>query len=129
MKTDLRVGSAAPLGATVQDGGANFSLFSRTAVGMEMLLFDRVDDAKPSRVIPLDPAFEPDVSLLAPLRAGHASRASSTLTARAGRSTRRPECDSIRRKSCSIRMAAVSRSRQITIARPRAAKATTPHRP
>jgi len=34
----------------------NFSLFSRDAVGVELLLFDRPDDAKPGRVICLDPA-------------------------------------------------------------------------
>ncbi len=44
-----------PLGATVVDGGVNFSLFSRTASGVELLLFDREDGAKPSRVITLDP--------------------------------------------------------------------------
>ena len=43
------------LGATVIDGGVNFSLFSRTATGVELLLFDREDDASPSRVIPIDP--------------------------------------------------------------------------
>lgn len=36
------------------DGGVNFSLFSRTATGVELLLFDDVDAATPSRCIPLD---------------------------------------------------------------------------
>ena len=44
-----------PLGATVVDGGVNFSLFSRTATGVELLFFDR-DDAAPSRVVRIDPA-------------------------------------------------------------------------
>jgi glycogen operon protein len=57
MGTDLHVGSAAPLGATIRDGGANFSLYSRSAEGIELLLFDCVDDAKPSRVR-LDPATD-----------------------------------------------------------------------
>lgn len=48
--------SSSPLGATVVHGGVNFSLFSRNASGVELLLFDREDDAKPSKVIPLDPA-------------------------------------------------------------------------
>src|SRR5262245_12632753 len=48
-------GQPAPLGSTVRDGGANFSLFSRTATGVELLCFDREDDAKPSRVVELDP--------------------------------------------------------------------------
>ena len=42
-----------PLGATIVDGGVNFSLFSRFATGVELLLFDRVDDATASRVIPI----------------------------------------------------------------------------
>ncbi len=49
-------GRSAPLGATVVDGGVNFSLFSRNASGVELLFFDREDDARPARVIVLDPA-------------------------------------------------------------------------
>jgi glycogen operon protein len=49
-------GRPSPLGATVADGGTNFSLFSRTATGVELLFFDRGDDARPGRVVPLDPA-------------------------------------------------------------------------
>ena len=48
-------GRPSPLGATIADGGVNFSLFSRTAGGVDLLLFDREDDAKPSRVVSLDP--------------------------------------------------------------------------
>jgi len=48
-------GLSAPLGPAVADGGVNFSLFSRSATGVELVLFDREDDAKPSRVIALDP--------------------------------------------------------------------------
>src|SRR4051812_36191298 len=47
--------TSAPLGATVRDGGVNFSVFSRTATSLELLLFNRVDDARPASVIPLDP--------------------------------------------------------------------------
>src|SRR5204863_10129939 len=47
-----------PIGATVTDGGVNFSLFSRTAEGVELLFFDRDDDPKPARVIRLDPASD-----------------------------------------------------------------------
>ncbi len=52
--TALR-GRSAPLGATVFEGGVNFSLFSRDCAGVTLLLFDRVDDSKPSRTITLDP--------------------------------------------------------------------------
>jgi isoamylase len=50
------IGRSSPLGATVVEGGVNFSLFSRSAKGMELLFFDRVDDARPERVIHLDPS-------------------------------------------------------------------------
>jgi glycogen operon protein len=49
-------GHSSPLGTTVVDGGVNFSLFSRGATGVELLLFDREDDAGPARVMRLDPA-------------------------------------------------------------------------
>ena len=49
-------GRSFPIGATLVAGGANFSVFSRSAAGIELLLFDQVDDARPSRVIPMDPA-------------------------------------------------------------------------
>ena len=68
------IGRSFPLGATLVTGGANFSLFSRSAAGIELLFFDRVDDARPSRVIPIDPLVEPYLPLLARLRSGSASR-------------------------------------------------------
>src|SRR5262245_9797502 len=55
MKTSVTSGRASPLGATLVDGGVNFSLFSRTATGVELLFFDREGDARPSRVVALDP--------------------------------------------------------------------------
>jgi isoamylase len=48
-------GSSSPLGATVVAGGVNFSVYSRDATGVELLLFDRVDDGGPSRIVTLDP--------------------------------------------------------------------------
>ena len=48
-------GRSSPLGAAIVNGGVNFSVFSRNASAMELLLFDREDNAGPSRVIPLDP--------------------------------------------------------------------------
>ena len=65
-------GDSHPLGATLSGGGANFSLFSRSAARVELLFFDRADDARPRRTIELDPdthrtyhywhAFVPGVS-------------------------------------------------------------------
>ena len=49
-------GDSAPLGATPWPGGVNFSLFSRHASSVELLFFDREDDARPARVIRLDPS-------------------------------------------------------------------------
>ncbi|HVN20083.1 MAG TPA: glycogen debranching protein GlgX [Dongiaceae bacterium] len=43
-----------PLGATLVSGGANFSIFSRSATGIDLLLFDSPDDSRPSRIIPID---------------------------------------------------------------------------
>jgi glycogen operon protein len=48
-------GASAPLGATPSQVGVNFSIFSRHASRVELLLFDREDDAQPERVIPFDP--------------------------------------------------------------------------
>ena len=48
-------GRSFPIGATLVTGGANFSIFSRSAASIELLFFDRVEDARPSRVIPIDP--------------------------------------------------------------------------
>jgi isoamylase len=48
-------GVSHPLGATVMAGGVNFCLFSRSATRVELLLFERSEDAGPSRVIELDP--------------------------------------------------------------------------
>ena len=48
-------GRSFPIGATLANGGANFSVFSRSAAAVELLFFDRVDDARPSRVISIDP--------------------------------------------------------------------------
>jgi isoamylase len=50
-------GKPDPLGATLTDGGANFSVFSRSAAGVDLLFFDREDDAKPSRVVKLDRTY------------------------------------------------------------------------
>ena len=47
-------GASAPLGATVCPGGVNFSVFSRDATRMELLLFDDANSARPATVIPLD---------------------------------------------------------------------------
>ena len=37
MKQDFKTGSSHPLGVTLSGEGANFSLFSRSATGVELL--------------------------------------------------------------------------------------------
>ena len=48
-------GASAPLGATVTANGVNFSVFSKRGTGVDLLLFDYVDAAQPTRVVHLDP--------------------------------------------------------------------------
>jgi glycogen operon protein len=47
-------GSSAPLGATVFAAGVNFSVFSRSATLVELLLFDEENASIPANVIPLE---------------------------------------------------------------------------
>jgi len=51
----IKAGSSFPLGATLSPKGVNFSLFSKNSSLVELLLFNHVDDAKPARIISLDP--------------------------------------------------------------------------
>ena len=48
-------GHSSPLGASVTASGVNFSVFSRSAAAVELLLFDRQDNTEPARVVPIDP--------------------------------------------------------------------------
>ena len=48
-------GNCSPLGATVGRGGVNFSVFSRTPPAWSCCSLIGTDDAKPARVIRLDP--------------------------------------------------------------------------
>jgi glycogen operon protein len=51
----VRTGASAPLGASVHPGGVNFSVFSRSATRIDLLLFADEKTAAPARVIPLEP--------------------------------------------------------------------------
>jgi glycogen operon protein len=51
----LGPGKSFPLGASLVAGGANFSVFSKHASALQLLLFDGVNDDRPSKVINLDP--------------------------------------------------------------------------
>jgi len=69
---DFQPGQSYPLGATPYPHGVNFSVYSKHCDGLDLLLFDSAEDAKPARVIHLDPsrnhrtfhywhAFVPDI--------------------------------------------------------------------
>ena len=47
-------GESFPLGSTLFPDGANFSLFCKNGTSVELLLFNRIDDIEPARVITLD---------------------------------------------------------------------------
>src|SRR5215471_2424976 len=49
-------GRAHPLGATVDKEGVNFSVFSRNATAVELLLFNEHEDVEPIQIIKLEPA-------------------------------------------------------------------------
>jgi len=55
MDADALPGQSFPLGATVYPGGVNFCVFSKNCEAMELLLFEDADDARPARLIRLDP--------------------------------------------------------------------------
>jgi len=54
--SELSKGQSSPLGATVSPEGTNFSVYSKHAKRIELLLFDCVDDAQPERAISIEPA-------------------------------------------------------------------------
>jgi isoamylase len=49
-----QAGRSSPLGPTIENGGVNFSVYSRDASGIDLVFFDREDASQPSRVISLD---------------------------------------------------------------------------
>ncbi len=55
MEAEIRPGQSFPLGATIYPDGVNFSVYSKTATGMDLLLFDTASDPKPAHIISLDP--------------------------------------------------------------------------
>jgi glycogen operon protein len=56
MTTVIERGESAPLGASVSPAGVNFSVFSKSASLVELLLFDD-DPTQPSHIVPLDPQW------------------------------------------------------------------------
>ncbi len=54
-KYNVRAGRAHPLGATPDENGVNFSIFSESAESIKLLLFEKHDDSKPFQIIDFDP--------------------------------------------------------------------------
>ena len=50
----LQFAYQAPFGATLQDTGVQFSVFSRSATAMRLLLYNRPGDREPAEVIDFD---------------------------------------------------------------------------
>lgn len=55
MSDSMLAGNSSPLGATLTPEGANFSIYSRNASGVDLLFFDHEDSSTPRRVFRLDP--------------------------------------------------------------------------
>ncbi len=55
MNENVTPGKSFPLGATVQQGGVNFSIYSKNSNAIELCFFRDADDATPQRVIQLEP--------------------------------------------------------------------------
>ena len=52
---EVLAGCPHPVGCTPDKHGVNFSLYSKSATGVELLIFDKHDDAEPSQIITLNP--------------------------------------------------------------------------
>ncbi|NMF85441.1 glycogen debranching protein GlgX [Nodosilinea sp. P-1105] len=57
MSLKVLPGQSYPLGATIYAVGVNFCLYSKSATGVDLLLFDSADIQTPNRVISLDPQW------------------------------------------------------------------------
>ena len=75
-------GRSYPLGATVVDGGVNFSLFSRTAAGVELVVLRPGGRRHPVSRDPDRSGDQPDLPLLARVRAAGAAGADLRLPGR-----------------------------------------------
>ena len=75
-----------PLGATVDKESVNFSVFSRNATSVELLLFARHDDVQPIQIIKLEPP-RTRLSFFGTSMSGVSSQARITPTASTDRRT------------------------------------------
>jgi hypothetical protein len=119
----VATGSSAPLGATVVPGGVNFSVFSKDAALVELVLFDGANAVSPSRVIALDRAQHRSYhywhAFVPALARSESATGARTIRAGAG-------CGSIPTSCSSTRTVSRSPSPAATTARRRPGQATTP---
>ena len=98
-------GRSSPLGATVFPGGVNFSVYSRNASGVELLLFNREDDMQPERMITIDPATT-EPTIIGTYSCRTCNRGNFTGIESTDHSTPRTACGLIPARFSSIRMGA-----------------------
>src|SRR5262245_45131001 len=55
MSTAIEPSTSFPLGATILSHDVNFNVLSKSSTGVDLLLFNEVNDAQPARVLALDP--------------------------------------------------------------------------
>ncbi len=109
--SSIRRGTSFPLGASVQHDGVNFSVYSRNATLVELLLFDGMDAIEPALVIPLEPGnIEPIITGTFSLLIWRQARC--TVSEPPARSIPSEACDSMATKCCSIGTAVRSPSRR-----------------
>ena len=125
----IKAGSGAPLGATVHADGVNFSVFSKNATQIELLLFDDGNAARPARVIALDPEQHRTYHYWHVVRAGPRTRAGLRLPG--ARAVRAGTRIALRRRQGAARSRTASRSLSptATTAMPPRGPATTPRPP
>ena len=122
---ETKEGRSFPLGATLSAEGANFSVYSKHATGIDLLLFDCVDDDRPKRVISIDPATNRTYHYWHVFVSGVKAGQIYAYRVR-GASILRVECASILPKSSSILMDAARLFQRTTVAPRPETKETTP---
>src|SRR6185437_7802181 len=125
---ESRMGRSFPLGAEVVNGGVNFSVFSKEASLVELLLFGRVEDERPSRIIPLDSTAQRTWHYWTPSFLG-LPPGRSTVIAREALSLHPKGCGSMARSCFWIRTRSVSPCRLAAAGSLPACRVTTLRRP
>ena len=119
-----KAGRSSPLGPTVYSSGVNFSLYSRDALKVDLLFFDREDDSSPSRTISFYPVVNRTTITGMPLSLA-CSPVGFTDSGLMDPTIPPAGCGLMLRKSCSTHMVAAWLSRKTTLVKQRSKKETT----